>query len=222
MLNLARWVGEASMVSVAALSGRWPDYDRPSCGPVAVSGPRALGSMRELDQFLAEIERRAFRIAQVSLRNADDALDAVQDAMLKLVRSYSHKPSAEWRPLFFRILQNCIRDAQRRRSVVQKLRVFLPARHDEPEDSSSALEQVADDAPAVSDVLEDRQAMEKLEQSLAKLPARQREAFILRNFESMDVAQTALAMGCSQGSVKTHYSRAVHALRTHMHEFALT
>ena len=77
----------------------------------------ALDQTRELEKFLADIERRAFRIAQVALRDADDALDVVQDAMLKLARNYAARPSAEWRPLFYRILENGIRDLQRRRSV---------------------------------------------------------------------------------------------------------
>ncbi len=173
-----------------------------------------LDQTRELEKFLAEIERRAFRMAQVALRDPDDALDAVQDAMLKLARHYAQRPSAEWRPLFYRILENGIRDVQRRRTVRKRFMAWLPGPKEDPEgEAQDPLERVADAAPDVPDRLMQNQALERLETCLRALPARQREAFTLRNFEGMDVAETAAAMGCSEGSVKTHYSRAVHALR---------
>jgi RNA polymerase sigma-70 factor (ECF subfamily) len=174
----------------------------------------ALDQTRELDKFLAEIERRAFRMAQIALRDPDDALDVVQDAMLKLVRSYAARPPAEWRPLFYRILENGIRDQQRRRTVRGRLMAWLPGPKEDPGgDAPDPLDAVADGAPDVPQLLMQSQAMEQLEKSLRALPARQREAFMLRNFEGLDVAATARAMGCSEGSVKTHYSRAVHTLR---------
>jgi RNA polymerase sigma-70 factor (ECF subfamily) len=158
-------------------------------------------------------------MAQVSLRDADDALDVVQDAMLKLTRNYASKPSAEWRPLFYRILENGIRDVQRRRSVRRRIMTWLPGPKEDPEgEAQDPLENVADAAVPIPDSLMQQQALRKLETSLRALPARQREAFMLRNFEGMDVAQTASAMGCSEGSVKTHYSRAVHALRLQLGE----
>jgi RNA polymerase sigma-70 factor (ECF subfamily) len=168
---------------------------------------------------LAEIERRAFRMAQVALRDPDDALDVVQDAMLKLARNYSAKPSAEWRPLFYRILENGIRDLQRRRTVRKKIMVWLPGSKEDPDnEAQDPLDGVADGGPDVPELLMQDQAMQRLEGSLRALPARQREAFMLRNFEGLDVAETARAMGCSQGSVKTHYSRAVHSLREQLGE----
>jgi RNA polymerase sigma-70 factor (ECF subfamily) len=174
---------------------------------------------KELEKFLAEIERRAFRMAQVALRDADDAMDAVQDAMLKLTRNYAARPSAEWRPLFYRILENGIRDLQRRRTVRKRIMTWLPGPKEDPDgEAQDPLENVADSGPAVPEVLMQAQAMQKLEESLRALPARQREAFMLRNFEGMDVAETASAMACSEGSVKTHYSRAVHALRAQLGE----
>jgi RNA polymerase sigma-70 factor (ECF subfamily) len=178
-----------------------------------------LDQTQELDRFLAEIERRAFRMAQVALRDPDDALDVVQDAMLKLARSYAARPSAEWRPLFYRILENGIRDLQRRRTVRKKFMVWLPGTHEDPDNQAQdPLDNVPDGAPDAPELLMRGQAMEQLEVSLRGLPARQREAFMLRNFEGLDVAETAAAMGCSEGSVKTHYSRAVHALREHLSE----
>ena len=178
-----------------------------------------LDQTRELDKFLAEIERRAFRMAQVALRDPDDAMDAVQDAMLKLARNYAARPSAEWRPLFYRILENAIRDQQRRRSVRKRFMVWLPGPKEDPDnEAQDPIDSVADGGTPVPERLMQDEAMQKLESSLRQLPARQREAFTLRNFEGLDVAQTASAMGCSEGSVKTHYSRAVHTLREQLGE----
>jgi RNA polymerase sigma-70 factor (ECF subfamily) len=187
--------------------------------PTPARGEAVLEYSRELERFLAEIERRAFRMAQVALRDPDDALDVVQDAMLKLARNYASRPSAEWRPLFYRILENGIRDLQRRRSVRKRFMTWLPGVKEDPDNETpDPLENVADAAPEIPEVLMQGQAMEQLEASLRSLPARQREAFMLRNFEGLDVAETATAMGCSQGSVKTHYSRAVHTLRDQLGE----
>jgi RNA polymerase sigma-70 factor, ECF subfamily len=188
-------------------------------GPAPAPEEAVLEYTKELEKFLAEIERRAFRMAQVALRDPDDAMDVVQDAMLKLARNYAARPSAEWRPLFYRILENGIRDLQRRRTVRKRFMVWLPGPKEDPDnEAQDPLENVADSAPTVPDALMQGQAMEKLESSLRALPTRQREAFMLRNFEGMDVAETATAMGCSEGSVKTHYSRAVHALREQLGE----
>jgi RNA polymerase sigma-70 factor, ECF subfamily len=187
--------------------------------PIRAPGESVLDQTRELEKFLADIERRAFRMAQIALRNEDDALDVVQDAMLKLVRNYAAKPAAEWRPLFYRILENGIRDLQRRRSVRGRLMAWMPGPKDDPDgDAQDPIDSVADESPDAPQLLMQAQAMEQLEKSLRALPARQREAFMLRNFEGMDVAETAAAMGCSQGSVKTHYSRAVHSLREDLGE----
>jgi RNA polymerase sigma-70 factor (ECF subfamily) len=188
-------------------------------GPAPAPEVAVLEYTRELEKFLAEIERRAFRMAQVALRDPDDAMDVVQDAMLKLARNYAARPSAEWRPLFYRILENGIRDLQRRRSVRRRFMTWLPSAKQDPDnEAQDPLENVADASPAVPEVLMRDQAMLKLETSLQALPARQRQAFMLRNFEGLDVAGTATAMGCSQGSVKTHYSRAVHTLREQLGE----
>ncbi len=203
------------MPRFGTLNGALMVWDDPAPAP----GGMVLEQTRELDKFLAEIERRAFRMAQVALRDPDDALDVVQDAMLKLARNYGTKPSAEWRPLFYRILENGIRDLQRRRSVRKRFMTWLPGPKEDPDnEAQDPLDSVADSSPAVPDLLMQDQAMRKLESSLRELPARQREAFMLRNFEGLDVAETATAMGCSQGSVKTHYSRAVHTLREQLGE----
>ena len=197
------------------LPSAWMVWD----GPAPAPGGAVLEQTRELDKFLAEIERRAFRMAQVALRDPDDAMDAVQDAMLKLARNYAARPSAEWRPLFYRILENGIRDLQRRRSVRKRFMVWLPGPKEDPDnEAQDPLDNVAAGRASVPDQLMQGEAMQKLESSLRELPARQREAFMLRNFEGLDVAETATAMGCSEGSVKTHYSRAVHTLRAQLGE----
>ncbi len=203
------------MARFGTLNSAWMVWDNPAPAPEGA----VLEYTRELERFLADIERRAFRIAQVALRDADDALDVVQDAMFKLTRSYASRPSAEWRPLFYRILENGIRDLQRRRTVRQRVMTWLPGPKEEPDDDAQdPLDKVADQAPPIPEKLMQAEAMQQLEKSLRALPARQREAFMLRNFEGMDVAETARAMTCSEGSVKTHYSRAVHALRARLGE----
>jgi RNA polymerase sigma-70 factor, ECF subfamily len=170
---------------------------------------------RALDRFLVDVERRAYRIARIAVRHDDDALDIVQDSMLQLARSYGQRSSEEWRPLFFRILQNRIRDCLRRRKVRAKILGWFPRQTDEADDAEP-YESVADAGPLPPQLLATHQAMRALENALVDLPARQQEAFMLRNFEGLDVADTALAMSCSEGSVKTHYSRAVHTLRARL------
>jgi RNA polymerase sigma-70 factor (ECF subfamily) len=187
--------------------------------PTPARGGAVLEQSQDLNAFLAEIERRAFRMAQVALHDPDDALDVVQDAMLKLARSYGSRPSAEWRPLFYRILENGIRDLQRRRTVRKKFMVWLPGPKEDPDNEAvDPIDNVTDGGPDAPELLMQDQAMQQLEVCLRALPARQREAFMLRNFEGLDVAETAKAMGCSEGSVKTHYSRAVHSLREQLGE----
>ena len=172
-------------------------------------------TLRELDRFLAGVERRAFRIAQLALRDADDAHDVVQGAMLRLAQNYAGRPAAEWRPLFFRILYNGIRDLQRRHGVRRRFLGWLPGagRNDGDEAGEDAFEQVPDPGPEPLQQLTATETMQQLEQALRRLPARQLEAFSLRCLEGLDVAATAAAMGCSEGSVKTHYFRALQALR---------
>jgi RNA polymerase sigma-70 factor (ECF subfamily) len=180
---------------------------------------RSLDSAATLDRFLAGVERRAFRIAQMAVRDRDDALDIVQGAMLRLARSYGQRPSEEWKPLFYRILYNGIRDFQRRRTVRSRLFGFLPGSFaDDDEAQADPFERVADPGPDPLRRLMADEAMQRLETALAELPARQQQAFVLRCLEEMDVAATAASMGCSEGSVKTHYFRALQALRAKLGE----
>jgi RNA polymerase sigma-70 factor (ECF subfamily) len=187
-------------------------------GPDARAREAGLDSTRELERFLAGVERRAFRIAQIALRDTDDALDAVQDAMLKLATHYAARPADEWRPLFYRILGSRIADQQRRRRVRNRVLAWLPGRTDGEADEDP-LENLPDSAPLPPQALDSAAAMAMLERALEALPERQQQAFMLRTLEGLDVAATAVAMGCSAGSVKTHHFRAVQALRTALVEF---
>jgi RNA polymerase sigma-70 factor (ECF subfamily) len=180
-------------------------------GEVGLDREGALDS-GAIEAFLREVEARAYRIAYIHVRDRDEALDIVQDAMIRLVRRYAGRPSAEWPPLFYRILQNRIRDFQRRRAVRSRVLSFFGGTAAEDEyDPLVEAPGPRSEEPLAQVTSGD--AMQALEQALRLLPARQREAFVLRNFEGLDVAQTALAMSCTEGSVKTHYSRAVHRLR---------
>jgi RNA polymerase sigma-70 factor, ECF subfamily len=174
---------------------------------------------RALNQFLAGVELKAFRIAQTALRNEDDALDAVQDAMLQLARAYAARPAEEWKPLFYRILENRIRDMQRRRTVRGRIIAWLPSRAgDEDDEEPDPIQQAPSPEPQPVRRLEIDEAMGALQKALEELPRRQQQAFLLRSLEGLDVAETAAAMGCSQGSVKTHYFRAVQVLRAKLGE----
>jgi RNA polymerase sigma-70 factor, ECF subfamily len=196
-----------------------PVYSMPAVTPGDVDLPDSTSQdrTRALNQFLASVELKAFRIAQIALRQEDDALDVVQDAMLQLARAYGDRPQEEWKPLFYRILENRIRDMQRRRMVRNRVMAWLPfRRNDEDEELPDPIEQSPSLEPQPSVQLELAEAMDKLEVAIAALPNRQREAFLLRTVEGLDVAETAAAMGCSEGSVKTHYFRALQTLRAQL------
>jgi RNA polymerase sigma-70 factor (ECF subfamily) len=203
--------------SEAAQPRAW-GYFAPYNPPIFHSG-FPLASSAEMSKFLAEAERRAFKHAMFATRDEDAALDIVQDAMLKLAERYAGKPAAELPMLFSRILQNTIHDHFRRQKVRNTWTTLLSAlgKGDEKDDEFDPLEtlQAKSDSSAAADParqFEQAQVLAHIEQALARLPARQREAFLLRYWEELDVAEAAAAMGCSEGSVKTHCSRAVHAL----------
>src|SRR6202140_3219053 len=187
-----------------------------SHGDVELSDSTTNTRSRALNQFLAGVELKAFKMAQAALRHEDDALDAVQDAMLQLVRAYADRPAEQWKPLFYRILENRIRDLQRRRTVRGRVIAWLPFRGDEDDDELDPIAQAPSPELQPPQRLELDQAIGALERALGELPRRQQQAFLLRTLEGLDVAETAAAMGCSQGSVKTHYFRALHALRAQL------
>lgn len=189
-----------------------------SCSREQPTGTKTLQRERQLNQFLAEVERRALRFAEIAVRDRDEALDLVQDAMIKLARKYIDKPTHEWAPLFYRILQNGVRDWHRRQLVRNRVMVWFGGVAG-GDDDYDVVAQAPDPAGRTPERdLQSHEAMRGLEAAMHKLPPRQREAFMLRTFEGLDVAGTATAMGCSQGSVKTHYFRAIHSLREQLGE----
>jgi RNA polymerase sigma-70 factor (ECF subfamily) len=179
---------------------------------IAADAGRERETPASLDMFLAGIERRAWRMARLSLGDPEEAHDAVQDAMLRLVRSYRNKPAEEWTPLFWGILRRRITDLQRRRKVRSIMVGWLGGgRNDDGEEMPSW--EPPDHGPGPQRTLSDQQAWEAVGVAVRALPQRQREAFTLRTLEQLSVAETAEAMGCSEGSVKTHLSRALNSLR---------
>jgi len=177
------------------------------------TGVSTLRREQELNRFFAEVEGRALRIAEIGVRDRDEALDLVQDAMIKLARKYAERTTAEWTPLFYRILQNGVRDWHRRAAVRNRVMVWFGRGSKDGEDYAVVAAAPDPAGRTPDEQLQSEQAMDSLGTALAALPGRQREAFMMRTFEGLNVAGTAVAMGCSEGSVKTHYSRAVHSLR---------
>ncbi|MDD2990428.1 MAG: RNA polymerase sigma factor [Zoogloea sp.] len=185
--------------------------------PTRITEDHPLPSRLELSDFLASVEKRAFKQALFAVRNEESALDIVQDSMMRLAEKYGDKPLAELPMLFQRILQNAIRDHYRRQKVRNMWTTLLSAfsgPEDDEHDPLDTLESADGDHKSESPQtqLEQRQTLGAIEREIEKLPARQREAFLMRYWEEMDIAETAAAMGCSEGSVKTHCSRATHTL----------
>ena len=186
-----------------------------------------MATRQELSDFLTQVERRAFKQTAYAVRDEHAALDIVQDAMMKLAEKYAMRPANEFPMLFQRILQNTMRDFWRRqkvRNIWTSLLSSFSLTGEDGEDSDplevlTSANRDSRDEPEAQ--LEQRQTMALIEEALTKLPTRQREAFVMRYWEDMDVAETALAMGCSQGSVKTHCSRAVRALATTLEKHGL-
>ena len=168
-----------------------------------------------LDEFLAGVERRAFRIAELALGHREDALDAVQDTMIKLLQ-YRDKPAAEWSPLFWSILRRQLTDKHRRNAVKKRVMQFFGKSDKQDEDPIEALPDHNEDPLRR---LTDHSSWQALGKAVRALPARQRECFLLRELQGLSVLETAAAMGCSDGSVKTHLSRAISALRIHLEDW---
>ncbi len=187
-------------------------------GKPVFKGSYRLASEQELSDFLKSVEGRAFKRSVYHVRNEQAALDIVQDSMMKLAEHYGHKPINELPMLFQRILSNCTLDWFRRQKTHNALFSNMGDFESSSEDGDFDLletlhsESVPEQNESSETQLERAQTLRAIETEILELPARQREAFLMRYWEDMDVAETAAAMGCSQGSVKTHCSRAVHAL----------
>jgi RNA polymerase sigma-70 factor (ECF subfamily) len=181
-------------------------------------GSRPLATQKELSDFLASVEKRAFKQCILAVQDEQAALDIVQDCMLRLAEKYSARPPGELPLLFQRILQNGIRDHFRRtrvRSTWTSLwsALGLTGEDDDADPLETFEVEDGSSVPATpAGRLEQAQVMQAIEEALGALPERQRQAFLLRYWEDFDVSETAKAMGCSEGSVKTHCSRAAHAL----------
>ncbi|WP_329847006.1 RNA polymerase sigma factor [Stenotrophomonas hibiscicola] len=181
--------------------------------PVLVSSPVPPSASSDappasLEAFLASVGPRAFRFAEAGLRQREDAMDAVQDALMRML-DYADKPAAEWAPLFWSILRRRVIDVQRRR------RFRLPFWRDNQDAEGGGIDW-ADPGPDPAQAHEQRQQYQQLVDALRRLPARQREAFTLRVLQDLDGATAARAMGCSEGAVKTHLARARQALQDYL------
>jgi RNA polymerase sigma-70 factor, ECF subfamily len=155
-------------------------------------------------------------MAEIATGNKDEALDILQDAMFKLAEKYADRDAREWGPLFTTILQSRIKDWYRRNQVRNRFRSWFSSNNDEYEDP---IQQAEDESARTPEqLLQADRRVDKLEQALHSLPLRQQQAFLLRTWEGYSVDETASAMKCSAGSVKTHYSRAVHSLREKLDE----
>ncbi len=174
--------------------------------------PVAQDTQPLLDRFLADVEKRAFRIAHLAVRNEQDALDIVQDAMFSLCRSYGQQDPESWKPLFYRILENRIMDHHRKETQRRKWFFWRSANDDdETEEDNLQMEDVGTDP--VSLLVQEQMGTEMLA-VLESLPLKQQQCFLLRCWEGLSVKETAEAMGVNEGSVKTHYFRAMQKLQT--------
>lgn len=186
-----------------------------STGP---SGTSVLATEQELSDFLKSVEKRAFKRSVYHVRNEESALDIVQDSMMKLAEHYGDKPSAELPMLFQRILANCTLDWFRRQKTRNALFSNMSDFESPGEDGEFDLletlnvQSSSEQTESAQSATERAQVFREIEVEIQELPGRQREAFLMRYWEELDVAETAAAMGCSEGSVKTHCSRAVQAL----------
>jgi RNA polymerase sigma-70 factor, ECF subfamily len=164
-------------------------------------------TQQALDQFLGKIEKSAYRMAQIATRNPDDALDIVQDAMIKLVEKYAHKPQQEWRPLFYSILHSRITDYHRKKTLTS--RIFSWVSSDDEGEADHALARYSD---GPLELLIEQLTLARLLEGLDGLSTRQQQVFMLRTWQGFSVVETARILKCSEGSVKTHLFRATESL----------
>ena len=168
-----------------------------------------------MDAFLASMEKRAYRIAYIGLHDRDEALDVVQDTMMRMFVKYSDKPKTDWRPLFYKVLSNRITDTHRSNTVRKKLQSWFKrdsSDDDSPVDAMDLMPSRVGEQP--QNQMQSDKSMSVLERSINSLPMRQQQAFLFRHWEGLSTQETATAMGCTAGSVKTHLSRALDALKT--------
>lgn len=167
---------------------------------------------QQLDSFFQQHEQTAFKMTIALIKHREEALEIVQDSMLKLVQKYANKPQDEWVLLFFRIVQNNIKDHHRKKSFRSLFQVFLPEQNDEDDDFINQVEDL--DQPCPETHLQQRHEMNGILNALTTLPLRQKQTFILRAWQEFSVKETAFTLCISEGSVKTHYSRAIAQLKS--------
>ncbi|MCP3933530.1 MAG: RNA polymerase sigma factor [Bacteroidetes bacterium] len=168
-----------------------------------------------MEEFLKLVEKKAFRMIQIATGDTDDALDLLQDSMMKFVNNYAKKPESEWKPLFYKVVQNRIKDWFRREKLKNLFFTYIPGvnkkeSENQPDPIQLAMDHKTPDSIAI---IKTSQAMEKLDIVLNKLPPRQQQVFLLRAWEGLSTKETATAMTCTQGTVKTHYFRAINTLK---------
>lgn len=185
--------------------------------PPIDTGLEFVDKDKALNRFLSSVQQRGFQMARIATANDDDALDIVQDTMMKLVQKYRDKSEADWKPLFFRILQSRIYDYHRRNSVKQKVFSWFGLAKESDEDTDDFI-QVAPDQRELTPEKQTQltQATTQLKVAISQLPIRQQQAFLMRMWEGMSTAETAQIMEVTEGSVKTHYSRALSSLRSQL------
>lgn len=178
-----------------------------------------------LNDFFTSVERRAYFRVKLAIANASDAMDVVQDAMMKFVKIYAEKPAEEWPLLFNRVLETHIIDWHRRQNIRNRWRLWLgdvEARKDESDNEQTEALQATDQVPNQLELMMISRSIEELSEALSTLPLRQQQAFLLRVWEGQSVKETAATMGCSSGSVKTHFSRALKHLQSKITEYNYT
>jgi RNA polymerase sigma-70 factor, ECF subfamily len=197
-----------------AITTKLMSFEQGSSNEIAAD-EAAIRLPATLDEFLAGVERRAFRMAELALGHREDAMDVLQETMIKLLQ-YREKPAAEWSPLFWSILRRQLTDKHRRNAVRKRVMHFF-GKSDELDDDP--IEALPDHNEDPLRRLADDSSWNALGVAVRALPARQRECFLLRELQGLSVLETAAAMGCSDGSVKTHLSRAMSALRIHLEDW---
>lgn len=214
-------MGMSTESRIAFPFGVWMGmFDEAAASNTAAS-TRAISLRRQLDAFLQSVERRALTMLELGTRQREDALDLLQDSMLRFVRGYADRPQAEWAPLFFRVITNALVDWQRRQAVRRKVLAVWPwGRSEAGQDQGSAFDPPAAESAQPEAVVARTALGRRMNEALASLPTRQRQVFLLREWQGLSVADTALALGVSEGSIKTHLSRANARLREALHEHA--
>jgi len=205
--------------SAPTLPAAWMDMFAEDRQATSAHSDPTVSQRRQLDAFLQSVERRALYMLELGTRQREEALDLLQDCMLRFVRRYAQSPAADWPPLFFRVVSNALVDWQRRRSVRERVLALWPFRATQVHEEEPALPDAEDHETSRPDRVNERgDLLQAINRALSALPTRQRQTFLLREWQGLSVAEAAMALGISEGSIKTHLSRAQARLREVLHE----